>query len=299
MILVPGCTIEIENSLSLKDSIRYYDNYTVNNSDENQDDGYPWPDDHWSDKFRIAELDIISENVPMVVELDEDINVSYEARIDEDYPKDVTRNVTEEDNATANVKLVYEKYNLVVADKKADLENSTFKASFSTDGLISGSFNVIFNGSIPKQAGCVRSNLTVNIVDKFEDFDVEKFEVTPDSVNIDGKISVNAKIKNKGEHDKTIEVLINEILVDRFDLGKGESVEIDKSYELKELGIDSIGEYSIFLNATDKEGNEEILHKTVKVEKVERDPVKYKPWLIFTTCTIGIFLLVLYRWKKN
>jgi len=263
-----------------------------------QDNGYPWPDDHWSDDFHIAELELINKDVPRFVKINNKINVSYEVRIDEDYPEDITSNLTSEDNYTASVKLVSPKYNLVLADKKPKLENSTLKTCFDTSGLVTGSYYVKFNGSIPAQIDCTTSNLTVNVVEEKENFNVNDFVITPENITLEGDLNVCATIENTGETNTTVKIMINNRSVDKYELDKGESIEINRTYSLDKLGFDKAGKYSIYLNATDGNNKIEALHSMITV-KEPNDTAEGDFGFLYVIFILGLLAVVLYRTKHR
>ncbi len=271
-----------------------------NMSDYNktQNDGYPWPDDHWSDKFYIAELELINKDVPRFVKINNKINVSYEVRIDEDYPEDITSNLTSEDNYTASVKLVSPKYNLVLADKKPKLENSTLKTCFDTSGLVTGSYYVKFNGSIPAQVGYTRSNLTVNVVEEKENFNVNDFVIKPKNITLEDDLNFYATLENTGNTNTTVKIMINDMSIDEYELDKGESIEINRTYSLDKLGFDKAGKYSIYLNATDGNNKIEELHRMITVKEPD-DTAEGDFGFLYVIFILGLLAVVLYRTKHR
>ncbi len=199
-----------------------------------EEDGYPWAEDHWEDKLRIAELSVSGSNVPSLVEAPNTLEVSFDVQVDEDFPNDVTRDVTGDDDATATIQLLNE-VDEVVAEKTPTLIASTFETSFETSGLTPGSYTVRFTGSIPVQTGTTEAQASVVVQAEPEDITVSDFNV-PSTAAPGEEISITATVENTGGSDTTIDVRAGGELVNSYVVGAGETVNVDETHTFTEPG---------------------------------------------------------------
>ncbi len=97
-----------------------------------EDDGYPFPDDYWRDKLAVARLRLGTLSAPRKVTQGDAISLSVRARVDEEYPLRVTRDLTEGDSYTVEAALLLEgSEEFVTTD--VDLTNSVFTVTISSD----------------------------------------------------------------------------------------------------------------------------------------------------------------------
>ncbi len=199
-----------------------------------QEDGYPWPKDHWEDKLSIAELTVSSANVPSSVDRTEKLNVSFDVQVDEDYPNDVTRDVTVEDDASGSIQLLNEAGKLV-SQKDANLINSTFKTSFETKSLELGNYTVRFEGKIPEQFKITKTSRPTTIT-KFEPIKVTDFDM-PGYEDVGDLVNINATVNNRGENVTSFDWKINDDVIKQYEVEPGETVEINETFEFSTGGV--------------------------------------------------------------
>ncbi|MFP4050372.1 MAG: CARDB domain-containing protein [Thermoplasmata archaeon] len=209
-----------------------------------QEDGYPWPKDYWQDKFYIASLDVTGTNVPDLVQSPDDLEVSFDVQVDEDYPQDTTRDVTGDDDATGTIELLTQTGE-VLQSVDATLAASTFSGIFDTSDLNPGQYTVKFSGKIPAQVDTTTADATVVVQAEPSDVDVENFEVNPSTVGPTEEVTISATVTNTGGESTTVELFVAGESFDEYVIDAGESLDIEETTSFENTGtyqIDLAGE---------------------------------------------------------
>ncbi|MFW6375530.1 MAG: ABC transporter substrate-binding protein [Thermoplasmatota archaeon] len=206
-----------------------------------EEDGYPFPKDYWQDKFYIAKLDVTSSDVPSFVQSPDELEVSFDVQVDEDYPQDVTRDVTGDDDATGVIEIIDE-VGSVVKSTDATLVASTFTGTFNTSDLAPGEYTVRFSGAIESQVDTSTGEGTVIVQAEPSDVEVSNFEADPSTVGPGEDVTISASLTNNGGESETVDLVIGGETVESYVLDAGESMDIEET-----TSFDSPGTYQINL----------------------------------------------------
>ncbi|MFW6072388.1 MAG: ABC transporter substrate-binding protein [Thermoplasmatota archaeon] len=224
-----------------------------------QEDGYSWPEDHWRSP-RIGNLIVPGHHVPETVPPPQPLDVSFFVQIEEDYPHDMTRNVTADDEVTASIKLLNSS-DEVVAEISPKLENSTFTGTFDTTGLKPGEYTVKFSGSIPQMIGNVTKNESVIIELILPNIPINNFEVTPSTVITNESVSITATA-HCNNYPGTVEVYVEDELINSYNISPGEEIEIEEQYTFT-----SVGNYNITIGKPNNQKTVNVV-KPIMIEEV-------------------------------
>ncbi len=199
-----------------------------------QDQGYPYPDDYWQDKFEISKMIVTGSDIPNIVQAPDSINVQFDVQVDEDYPRDITRDVTQGDDPTSEIQLLDELDN-VVANTTGTLIASTFTASFDTSDLSSGQYTVRFMGSIPAQVGETTATGQV-VVEKVTNVEITNFNVNPTTVTPNENFDITATAENTGSEQATVNVMAGGETIDSYMVDPGATVDISTQHSFENPG---------------------------------------------------------------
>lgn len=222
----------------------YVDNYNSDNqtmelSRWTQADGYPYPEDHWEDKLRIVDFELGTVHHPSYKTVGESVDVSIEGcEISEEYP---LKTIEPADEGDVTVIL---KGNGVVEEFEADLvdaENGDFEVSIPgsvTEKLKSGTYTIEVVGTHPDDptSGVKRSSIMI-----YENYvDVEAFDVYPTDGSKPLDVHITAKLNNSAGVSSSLELLVDDQIVDNITVPADETVEYEKNITLEELGDHTI-----------------------------------------------------------
>jgi len=199
-----------------------------------QDQGYPYPEDYWQDKFEIAKMIVTGSDIPNIVTAPDSINVQFDVQVDEDYPRDITRDVVQGDDPTAEIQLIDELDN-VVANTTGTLIASTYTASFNTSDLSSGQYTVRFMGSIPAQVGEVTATGQV-VVERVTNVEITNFNVNPTTVTPNENFDITATAENTGSDQATVNVMAGGETIDSYLVDPGATVDISTQHSFENPG---------------------------------------------------------------
>lgn len=202
-----------------------------------QEDGYPWPKDHWQSPHP-AEIIVTDSEIPDEVQIPEEIPVYIDVMIDEDYPEDITRNVTWDDDPYADLELLNKDREVVEKNIPGFLKGrSRYFALLETSGLSAGEYTVKFTASIPVMMGKTVFTKKINLTSEPGELILTDFEVNPSEVEPGETVNITASAKNTGGTPITFDVRVPGEVINSFTLEPDDSIQI---YETCTFDIEGV-----------------------------------------------------------
>jgi len=202
-----------------------------------QEDGYPWPEDRWMTKHP-SKMIVSGSEVPDEVEIPNDISINIDVKIDEDYPSNVTRNVTIDDGPSANLELIDEVgYTVKEKNPKFVEGESRYHSYLDTSELSPGEYTVRFTASIPAMIGKTTFTKKINLTSEAGALEVSNFEMNPSVVKLGESVSITANAKNTGDRTLEVDVIAGEEIVNTYTIEPSESIEISEGYTFENEGL--------------------------------------------------------------
>ncbi len=263
-----------------------------------QEDGYPFPDDHWRRKLTEARLMLGSINAPRNVVPGDPISLSVRARVVEEYPYHVIRSLRDTDDhsviatlfkgnetffETTDVELVDSEFRLTIpGDNTYDLEPGTYGArirvyfdDLPVDAITEVTVLKIYDEPPPPEPMPVPKgveNITLDVVPRAGDAPLP--------------VTIEVGATNLGNESAELDIYVNG--VQRYTLNIPAN---DTATEVWTQTFDTSGEFLIQVGE---------LYAVVEVTEEEAPPPKNDtPGFAFLSLTVGITLsLFAYSVKK-
>ncbi len=222
-----------------------------------EEDGYPFADDYWANKLEVIGIELGNLQSPNTIQAGNDLAVSLQAKIKEDYPNQVIRAVTSGDDVEVTFELVDPDTNDVVANGTATLgSNGVFSYTVPgsvTSGL-SGSYRInlvaAFEGT---QVGRQTASKSVIVLGETGGGAIPG-EVTYSSLTVnpdEGKkkieeATVTATVANGKQEEVTVQLKVDGTVVDSTTVPANTTQDVSFTHTFDEPGeyVVSIGDQS-------------------------------------------------------
>lgn len=136
-----------------------------------QADGYPWPEDYWRSKIHVVSMGLGTLTVPRTITQGEEINLGVRARVAEEYPVRLTRDLVDGDDYEVTATLEHFG-NIVWKTDEVSLVNSHFEVTIPkeiTAQLEPKAYEVKINAKLDAQLAYVQSTAGIRILENFMD----------------------------------------------------------------------------------------------------------------------------------
>jgi len=236
--LMSGVTFTIGSSQDdgLKSSDSYVNSIDINVQTDRTEAAkkYPFSKDYFINIFGTKELIVESMDVQSVVTSGEYLDISVTCVIKES-SDDTTRNLTKEDNPTAEITVIDDD-NRVVKRITPNLERSEYNAEIETGDLSGGTYTIKFEGTIPDMDSNVTEAVSVVVYGPEKDINVKDFEVSLQSLMVGESVNISASVENKINKSVSFDVSVDRVPINSYEIEPGESIDVEEEYTFDEPG---------------------------------------------------------------
>ncbi len=251
-----------------------------------QDDGYPFPEDHWNDILHLEKMMHGTMIAPDEIVQGEELETRIRARVLEEYPNKLTRNLLEDDDHETTFR-VYDGEEVIWETDEIEYVNtggsylSVNIPSHVTSGWEEGTYDIVFESTLDRQHTPARTSRTLFVAQAYHEFTDLTLDVDPTEGEEPLEVTVTISARNIGNIDGSEDVVIDGSVVYSLNVPAGETVEHEFIVEFKEYG-DHVIEF----------GDQEV---TVEVEKEDDTP----GFLIIVLMVSILAAVVIYDIKQD